>query len=266
MTLADYLRARRPVYMPYLTVGAPDFDTTVKSAAILARSGADVLELGIPFSDPTADGPVIQAAMQVALQHKDFSLTTVLETVGRCHLETSLPVVLLTYSNPVLTGFKGENVEESLGLFLGKACENGVRGLVIPDLPFDSPEGKTLLKKARLAGIALCPLISPNTGKERLRKILSRSDGFVYYMTRMGVTGEMEDSARGEETLTFLRKETKLPVLAGFGISSADQARYWKDRLDGIIVGSLNQRLLAEGKLTELESTTKALLQALKEK
>ncbi|MBE7438523.1 MAG: tryptophan synthase subunit alpha [Spirochaetales bacterium] len=266
MSLSDYLRARRPIYMPYLTTGAPDFETTVRAAVILAGSGADILELGIPFSDPTADGPVIQAAMQNSLEQKDFSLNRVFETIGRCHEETGLPVVLLTYSNPVLSGFPGKGLDEQLDHFLGLSRKNGVQGMVLPDLPFDSPEGKALAGKAKSQGIALCPLVSPNTRPERLRKILEQADGFVYYMTRMGVTGEKEEAIRSEEALSLLRQKTALPVLAGFGISTVEQARFWKGQLDGIIVGSLNQRLLAEGNLAELERVTLELVRALKEK
>lgn len=270
--LSDYILSRRPVYMPYLTVGAPDFATTIEAAQVLAECGSDVLELGLPFSDPTADGPVIQAAMQTALSRSDFSLEQVFATIRACHERTGLPIVILTYSNPVLVGFdsaaRDGDIDRQIRSFLEHSQQAGVAGLVVPDLPLDSPEGAQLLSQADKLGIAICPMVSPNMTRSRQKAILPLGSGFVYYMTTTGVTGERE----GLPTLLVdqiqqLRTLTRLPLLAGFGINRPEQVQGWKSQVDGVIVGSMNHRILAGSgpdPMAELKRATLELVQALK--
>ncbi|MBX7057446.1 MAG: tryptophan synthase subunit alpha [Leptospirales bacterium] len=252
--LKEYISSRLadgPVYMPYLTVGDPSREATIRYAAAMIDAGADLMELGLPFSDPTADGPVIQAAMVRAMAQPGFNLSATFDTIESIHkLRPKTPLVILSYANPVLRGLRtgpDQPIADSLDLFLGRAAQCGVRALVTPDLPFDSPEGGLLRKLGAGYGIDSILMAAPNSSDDRLRAICAASRGFIYYVTSLGVTGVRQAlPPELQERVALVRRLSGLPVLAGFGFSSPEQAAELAGVLDGIIVGSLNHRIIAE--------------------
>lgn len=243
--------------MPYLTIGDPSCDATVAYALAMIDAGADIMELGIPFSDPTADGPVIQAAMVRAMQNGSFSLDQVFETAQRIHKERpQVPLVFLTYLNPVLTGMLDDSERKvrshletapPMERFLKRCSLCGVAGIVIPDLPFDSEESRIFRNLSEKTGVSQILMAAPNTDAKRLKKICKEARGFIYYVTSMGVTGERQSlPPEVGDRIQMVRDLSGLPVLAGFGISAPDQARVLGKHLDGVIVGSLNHRIIQE--------------------
>ncbi len=260
--LSEYIKERAksgPVYMPYLTAGDPDFSKTVEYALAMIDQGADLLELGIPFSDPTADGPVIQKAMFRALNNGAFSLEKVFETARAIHeARPQVPLIFLTYLNPILTGFLKRvpgndalrsqfDVNRNIEDFL-KECQNaGIKGVVIPDLPHEQPEARVFRALAPQYGVDQILMIAPNTEKKRFKEICKLAGGFIYNVTSMGVTGERKELPRElGATIRRIKKSSGVPVLAGFGISEPEQVKSLVGILDGIIVGSLNHRIIEE--------------------
>ncbi|MFN3603567.1 MAG: tryptophan synthase subunit alpha [Leptonema sp. (in: bacteria)] len=238
------------LFMPYLTLGDPDFFSSIEFANSFIQAGVSIIELGIPFSDPTADGPIIQKAMVRAAKNSNFSLETIFETSQKIYLlNPKIFLIYLTYLNPIVrynqnkNSFVGEN-------FLKKCSEIGIRGLVIPDLPFDSYEFLEISEQIQKHNLPLniIPMIAPNTPKKRIQMILTRGNGFVYYITSLGVTGfrnlpSIEDYPN---RIDFLRKHTELPIFAGFGIHKPEQAKELKKYFDGIIVGSLYHKTIED--------------------
>lgn len=233
----ERLRARgERALVTYFTAGDPSLETTRALVAEAARRGADVIELGIPFSDPLADGPVIQRASQRALA-AGTSVVRVLETVGRLREGVTAPVVLLTYYNPVLAF--------GLAAFARTAAEAGVDGLIVADLPPE--EAGPLARETDAAGIDLVHLVAPTSTPARVRLIARRSRGFVYLVSLTGVTGVRDRlPADLAEQIRRLRLVTTLPVCVGFGIGSPEQARAAAALADGVIVGSALVRLVEE--------------------
>lgn len=269
MKLNEYIAKRAgaaSVYMPYLTMGDPAYEKTVEYALGMIDAGADLLEIGIPFSDPTADGPVIQAAMVRSLETTEFSMQRVFESVQKIHTaRPEIPIIFLSYMNPILNGM-AENLEygradlskpvgqrlvydapSAIEVFL-KGCQSaGVRGLVIPDLPFDSPESEFLRECGQSLGVDQILLVAPNTTRQRLEGICKAARGFIYYVTSMGVTGmRAELPADLRDRIELVKRTSGLPVFAGFGFSEPEQVRGLSGDVDGIIVGSLNHRIIAE--------------------
>lgn len=289
MKLDSYIRqrireARRPLYMPYITCGDPDFEHSVRYGVALIDGGADILELGIPFSDPTADGPVIQQAMVRAMARPDFSIDRVLDAAAEIHKQRpDTPIVLLGYLNPILSHFFAEldpenekkadpvldensGCHRSIQRFLERAKQCGVQGIVIPDLPFDSPEAELFRSSAQ--DISLVSMIAPNTQRKREKAICRQAEGFIYYVSSLGTTGERKDlPPETAQKVEELKKESGIPLFVGFGISQPEQARALAAHVDGVIVGSLNQRLIDEdpeaapGKLTEITQSFVSSLQ-----
>lgn len=222
--------------IPYFTAGDPSLDVTRALLLEAARQGADLIELGVPFSDPLADGPVIQRASQRALA-AGVTLPRVLDMVREVRAELDLPLVFLTYYNPLLAfGLKA---------FSRTASEAGVDGVIVADLPPE--EADPLSAEARAAGLDLIHLVAPTSPPERIRLIARRSRGFIYAVSLTGVTG-----ARAElppdlaQYLRNLRAVTVKPICVGFGISTPEQAAAVADYADGIIVGSAIVRLVEE--------------------
>ena len=219
----------RIALMPFLMAGDPDLETTAELLLGLEQAGADIIELGIPYSDPLADGPVIQAAASRALA----SGTTpgrVLEMLSTLKDSLSLPVILFTYSNPLLN--------RGMERFCDEAAEAGVCGLVVPDLPLEEAERLSPLALSR--GLDLVLLVAPTTPAERMARIAARSRGFIYLVSVTGVTGERTAlEGRVGDLVTQLKTTATLPVAVGFGISAPQQVRQVKSwGGDGAIVGS----------------------------
>ncbi len=288
MKLQTYIQARikekdRPLYMPYITSGDPDFQHTVDYAVAMIDGGADILELGIPFSDPTADGPVIQKAMVRAMERSDFSIDNVLQTAFDIHQKRpEIPIVLLGYLNPILSHFFAEldpenerkadpvleensGCHRSIDRFLNRAQECGVQGLVIPDLPFDSPEAE--LFRNHPSDISLISMIAPNTPSRREKAICKQAQGFIYYVSSLGTTGERKElPPETAEIVARIKEQSGIPLFVGFGISQPEQATQLAAHVDGVIVGSLNQRTIDENAETaaqKLTETTAAFVGAL---
>jgi len=222
---AELRAANRCAFVPYITAGHPDPARSVALLQGLESVGADVLEVGIPFSDPLADGAVIQASSQTALDH-GVRLDQVLEIVSRAAL--SIPVVLFSYLNPLLRG--GDDA-------LVRAAEAGADGVLVTDLPLGAdPEREAWFANGPLAYIRL---VAPTTPVERIGQITRTGSGFVYLISRLGVTGERSELPPDlEETAARVRRASTLPVCVGFGISRPEQARAVASLADGVVVGS----------------------------
>ena len=225
-------------FIPFITAGDPDLETTAKALQILADNGADAIELGVPYSDPLADGPTIQAAATRALQ-RGVKLEDVLHLVQSFSAKIEVPIILFTYYNPIY--YRG--VEN----FLQQIADAGVKGLVIPDLPLE--ESENLLQIATKMGIEVTLLVAPTSSPERIRAIAEKSQGFIYLVSVTGVTGmRTAMGSRVQEILTKLRTVTDKPIGVGFGISSPEQAKQIKQwGADAAIVGSALVKRLAQG-------------------
>ncbi len=249
------------LYMPYLTLGDPNLEESYKYALALIEGGADILELGIPFSDPIADGPIIQGAMERALQFqekdKHFTMKRALALCQKIHENTStIPLALLLYANSILNSYElitptdepketKEIVQHRLEYFLQKCRESGIQNLVIPDLPFDTLEAEILHELSESYKVHQILLVTPNMSEERLKKFAKKAKGWIYYVSSLGVTGLRD--ALPEDTknqIMRIRKYTKLPIFAGFGIHKVEQIKLLKGVVDGVIVGSYNQSLI----------------------
>lgn len=231
--------------IPFLTAGDPDLATTAEALRILDRAGADLIELGVPYSDPLADGPVIQAAATRALQ-KGVKLDDVLAIVREVHQDIAAPIILFTYYNPIF--YQGVEV------FLDKIKAAGVKGLVVPDLPLE--ESDRLLEATAERGLELILLVAPTSSPERQTAIAKKSQGFVYLVSVTGVTGvRTEVGSRVEALLAGMRQVTDKPIGVGFGISQPEQAEQVKAwGADAVIVGSAMVKRLAEGTPTDRKS------------
>ncbi|MEF2964344.1 tryptophan synthase subunit alpha [Paenibacillus sp. M1] len=222
--------------IPFITVGDPDPETTVDIIVELERAGADILELGVPYSDPLADGPVIQRASERALVRRITIETCIATAVKARERGVTMPFVLFTYYNPVL--------QTGLERFFRMLQEAGISGLIIPDLPFEEAEEVLLL--ADRANVQLVPLVAP-TSNNRIEKILSRARGFIYCVSSLGVTGERSSFHRQvDEFILSVKARTDLPVAVGFGISSTEQVERFAQICDGVVVGSAIVRKIEE--------------------
>jgi len=225
---AELKRGKQKAFLAYLTAGFPNLNITEKLAVSFERNGVDILELGIPFSDPLADGPTIQASSQYALKGK-VTLEKIFQTVARIRRKSQIPIALMTYYNPVY--HYGE------ARFIKRAREVGVDGLIIPDLPPE--EAKDLIKAARKQQLATVFFIAPTTKKERIKRIIQSCSGFIYYVSVTGVTGARKTLPK--DLLSHVRqikRQTNNPVCVGFGISAPSQIKNILKVSDGVIVGS----------------------------
>lgn len=224
--------------IPFVTAGDPDLDLTAEALRVLDAKGADLIELGVPYSDPLADGPVIQAAATRALK-QGTRLASVLEMAQSITRSLRSPLILFTYYNPILNlGVK---------IFLQQLVTAGIKGLVVPDLPIE--EASELLQQADVAGIEVILLVTPTSPKQRIEAIADCSRGFIYLVSVTGVTGmRSQIQTRVKDVITEIRSVTNKPIGVGFGISSPEQARQVIDwGADGVIVGSAFVQRLAEG-------------------
>jgi len=235
----------RAAFIPFVTAGDPDAETAAQILAQLPGAGADLIEIGIPFSDPMADGPSIQHAGDRALAGGQ-TLAKTLAMVGdfRCR-DSTTPIVLMGYFNPIYS--------YGTEAFVGDAVSAGVDGLIVVDLP---PEEDTELRDpAHSAGLAVIRLIAPTTDDARLHQILVNCDGFIYYISVTGITGTKSaagtDIARGLERI---RRISSLPIAVGFGVRTAEQAAEIASVADGVVVGSAIVECVAQ----TLDATGKA--------
>ena len=233
--------AGRKGLVGYLTAGDPDLTASLRHFRRAAELGVDVLEIGIPFSDPTADGPTIQAAGQRALA-AGTTVAGVLELVRQLRRDIQTPIVLFGYVNPLFAyGF--ENVCRD-------AADAGADGLLVVDLPAE--EAAELRQFAAPRGLDLIPLIAPTTPIDRARTILAEASGFVYYIMVTGVTGTRAALPHDvAEHVKVLRTCTGLPIAAGFGVSSGEQAAAAARHADAVVVGSALVEAAAKGRLDE---------------
>jgi len=226
----------QPAFIPYITAGDPTLDLTGQLVLEFEKAGADIVEFGVPFSDPVADGVVNQEAAQRALKH-NTSLRDILGLIKRLRSRTQIPLVLFTYYNPVLA--------YGLDAFAAAAADAGADGVLCVDLPpEEADEYKRLLDVRDIATIFL---IAPTSTPERIALIARQASGFVYYVSRTGVTGEqevLEASLRAKVGL--IREHTDAPVAVGFGISTPEQAAEVAGFADGVIVGSAIVRMIGE--------------------
>jgi tryptophan synthase alpha chain len=229
-------RAGKKAFVAFVTAGDPSLDRTVEVAIELERGGVDVLELGVPFSDPLADGPVIQRSSERALA-RGTTLAGVLDAVRRIRRRTELPLLVFSYLNPLL--------RYGLTRLAREAKDAGADGVLATDLPPE--EAEEWLSVAREAELDTVFLASPTSPDERLRRVADASRGFVYAISRTGVTGERATlSADTRPLLERLRALTEVPVAVGFGISTPEQARAASEVADGVVVGSALVRFLEE--------------------
>jgi tryptophan synthase alpha chain len=218
----------RCAFVPYLTAGYPDRSTCEEILFALAAAGSDVIEVGLPFSDPLADGPSIQSASRQALDN-GTDVAEVFRIIERVHLRTPCPLVIMTYYNPVLRMGHGE--------FAARAVTAGVSGVIVPDLPPE--EACEWMDACRNNGLDTIFLVAPNTPMERVKMIGSLSRGFLYYVSMTGVTGGACDiSSDMIAAIRRVKQQSELPVAIGFGIATPQQALPVADIADGVIVGS----------------------------
>jgi len=225
----SYLKKNKnKAFIAFITAGYPSLSVTERLVLEFDKRGVDVVELGVPFSDPMADGAVIQEASQAALKKK-VSLKAILRSAARLRKKTDIPLCLMTYYNPVFCF--GEDK------FFKEAASCGVDGVIIPDLPPE--EGRNLLKLAEKYSIDVISFISPTTSRERIKYIASIAKGFIYYVSLTGVTGARRAlPADLINKLKIIKSLTKKPVCVGFGVSNAAQVAQVQAVADGVIVGS----------------------------
>jgi tryptophan synthase alpha chain len=242
------------VLIPYITVGYPDIETTLKAATLLAKNGADIIELGIPFSDPLADGATIQESSHQALQN-GITPEICLETARKLRIEIDIPLVFMTYFNPILSYGPDR--------FCRSCSKVGIDGIIIPDLPPE--EGEVLERATREGGLDLIYLLSPTSTPERIQLVAKKSGGFIYLVSVTGVTGARNEvpSDLGD-FIRRVREISSLPLCVGFGISNPEQARKISKIADGIIIGSrLIQIMKDDNSLNSLQIFVREIREAI---
>jgi len=244
-------------FIAFITCGDPDLETTGKAVRAAVENGADLIELGIPFSDPTAEGPVIQEASLRALQG-GVTTDLIFAFVGELRRDVTVPLVFMTYAN-VIFSYGAER-------FISACARIGVDGLILPDLPFEEKE--EFLPVCRQYGVDLISLIAP-TSESRVAMIAREAEGFIYLVSSLGVTGTRREITTDlAPIIRAIRENTKIPVAIGFGISTPEQAKAMAALSDGAIVGSAIEKILARcGREAprEIGAYVKGMKDALKE-
>lgn len=222
-------------FIGFITGGDPDIETTEKLLYTMSESGADLIEIGIPFSDPIAEGPVIQEASERALA-AGCTTDKLFDLVAKVSPNLDTPIVFMTYINPIYTYGKEK--------FMSKCKECGIQGIIVPDLPYE--EKDELTPECDKYGIDLISLIAP-TSHERITMIAKEAKGFVYCVSSLGVTGVRSEITTDISAMTDLvRKSTDIPCAIGFGISTPEQAKKMSADADGVIVGSAIVKIVAQ--------------------
>ncbi len=241
-------------FIPYIMAGDPSLARTKNLVRLLEECGADIIELGVPFSDPLADGPVIQAASERALKH-GVTLKYVISTVRELRESTDIPIVLMTYFNPV---FKF-GVEK----FVRAATRAGVDGVIVPDLPPD--EARALIESSRQYGLDTVFLLAPTSTARRIELVAKSSTGFIYYVSITGITGaRLTLDASQREVVGKIKSITGKPVALGFGVSNPKEARAVSEFADGVIVGSAIVREINEAPVEKVKEFVRGLRAAIR--
>lgn len=249
-------RERRGVFVPYLTAGFPDPAESDRLARALCEEGADILELGVPFSDPLADGPVIQRATRTALE-AGTTLGLVLGQALRLRARHATPIVLMTYLNPIL--------RHGVARFVEEAGDAGVDGVILVDLPPE--EDPDLWEALEVGGLDTIALVTPTTDPARLPAIAARARGFLYVVARLGVTGAGSEDPEIPALLDRCRAVSPLPRCLGFGMNLASDLTRFRGRAEGAIVGSsLIEAILAATDAAEREGAARRFARAFREK
>jgi len=219
----------KPIFMPYFPLGYPDLDTSIDVIEALAKNGADLIEVGLSFSDPLADGPVIQHATQIALE-KGITVKKSLEAVKEIRKRgVDIPLILMGYYNPMLA--------YGLEKFVHDAVEAGADGFIIPDLPME--EADEFVRASHDSPLPLIQMLAPTSPNERMEAIARNAKGFIYLVSVTGVTGERKSISDGlGDLIARVREHTSAPVCVGFGIGTPEQVREVGALADGVIVGS----------------------------
>lgn len=227
-TFLNLAAKKEKALIGYVMAGDPSLAMTPAIVMELEKAGCDMIELGVPFSDPVADGPAIQKASERALAN-GVTLRSIIQEVSLLRRQTQMPILLMTYLNPVLAF--------GLELFFKESHEAGVDGLLIPDLPFE--EAKPFQALSRRHRLDLIYFIAPTTPLDRMRKIVRAASGFIYYVALTGTTGApLRETESIEQQMRKIKSLTKVPVAVGFGISTPIEARDASRLADGVIVGS----------------------------
>ncbi len=222
-------------FIPFMTCGDPDLETTAAAVRAAAQAGADLIELGIPFSDPTAEGPVIQEANLRALTG-GATTDKIFDLVRELRRDVTVPLVFMTYAN-VVYSYGAEK-------FIGTCAQIGIDGLILPDLPFEEKE--EFLPLCHAHGVDLISMIAP-TSADRIEKIAREADGFLYLVSSLGVTGTRSEITTDLDSIVrTVRRATNVPCAVGFGISTPEQAKKMAALSDGAIVGSAIVKLFAQ--------------------
>jgi tryptophan synthase alpha chain len=248
-TFSTLRRERRCALIPYLTAGYPSPSNTLNLLSMLARSGADIIELGVPFSDPVADGPTIQRSSQIALE-QGVTLAWCLDQLRRFRIDHSTPVIVFSYLNPILRyGWRQ---------FIDDAVNAGAQGVLITDLPVGADD--EIERGFEQSPLSLIRLVAPTTDAARVGQIAKRAQGFIYYIARMGVTGARTDlPPELLDAVRSLRAATDVPVAVGFGVSSAAQVQAIAEVADGVVVGSALIDAIDAGGVAAAETFMKRL-------
>lgn len=249
-TLQNMREENRKAFVPYIMAGDGGLDVLKERVLFLEKCGATAIELGIPFSDPVADGPTIQHAGIRALQ-SGTTLQGVLDTLASFRDEISIPIILMTYINPIYV----YGIEK----FCTVAQQAGIDGCIIPDLPIE--EEQIILPELENTGIELIRLVTLTSKEERIPQIAERGNGFLYAVTVNGITGaQAEFDDQLVEYFTKIKKLSRLPVLAGFGISNSKQAQEIAELCDGVIVGSRIIELFQKNDLKGIKEIVQAVV------
>lgn len=226
---------KEKAFIAFLTAGDPDADSTVEFILTMEQAGADLIEIGIPFSDPTAEGPIILEASMRALKG-GMNLNGVFEIAARVRLQSSIPLVFMTYLNPVF--------HYGYDRFFQRCQELNIGGIIIPDLPYE--EKAEVSEVADLYDVDVISLIAP-TSENRIREIASNASGFLYIVSSMGVTGIRNEITTDISSMVkAIREVSNIPCAVGFGISTPEQAKNMAASADGVIVGSAIVKLISE--------------------
>ena len=236
-TFAKLKSQKKRVLIPYIMAGDPDLETTKSLIIAIERSGADMLELGVPFSDPIADGPTIQMASERAIK-SGTTLKKVMALVKNLRKDgLSIPIIIMTYYNIIF--------QYGIDMFPANAVSSGIDGVIIPDLPPE--EASEFLKHSKKPGLDTIFLLAPTSTEDRIKKVVSSAKGFIYYVSMTGITGaKLSNVSEVKSRISSIRQHTGLPVAVGFGISNEKDAKKISGWADGVIVGSALVKLINE--------------------